>query len=55
MEEGDAQCANCDQTFNDLGNHLRESAECLHIHSTIYGLNEVNLESTINKIGILMK
>ena len=55
MEEENAQCANCDQNFNNFGNHFRANEECLNIHSSIYGLNEVNLALTINKLGILMK
>ena len=55
MEETDGQCANCDQHFNNLGNHFRENEECLHTHSTMYGLNDINWASTINQLGILMK
>ena len=49
------QCANCDQNFNNLGNHLRENCECLETYEIVWQIDEPDIVSKINRIGLLMK
>ena len=52
---GDAECAKCDQTFKNLGQHFRGNNDCLQSYITAYQIVECNPELSINKLGFIMK
>ena len=49
------QCGNCDQSYNNLGNHLRENDECLKTYEIVWQIAEPDIFYKINRIGLLMK